>query len=261
MTRHGKNCTAGAVYSYHERRKDTAASGYGTQRVRVGRDAIKDFDCCCLSLQPCRDPVVTPDGFLYEREAIVGYLLHQKNKIARETKAWQRQRAERRRQQQQQQQPETPGSSAPPGPLPSFWIPSLTPEAGAERLQKPARGVRCPMSGRKLRLAELVSVHFTPAERGLSPGQLLAREPSDRYVCALTGDPLGNATPCAVLRPSGSVVTLAAVRRLVLPAMRDPLSGAALSDGDVIELQRGGTGFAGAGVSLEAKKSRPVMQA
>lgn len=23
MTRHGKNCTAGAVYSYHERRKDT----------------------------------------------------------------------------------------------------------------------------------------------------------------------------------------------------------------------------------------------
>ncbi|XP_068034369.1 nitric oxide synthase-interacting protein, partial [Anomalospiza imberbis] len=92
MTRHGKNCTAGAVYSYHERKKDTAASGYGTQRVRVGRDAIKDFDCCCLSLQPCRDPVVTPDGFLYEREAIVGFLLHQKTKIARETKAWQRQR-------------------------------------------------------------------------------------------------------------------------------------------------------------------------
>ncbi|TRZ07883.1 hypothetical protein HGM15179_019222, partial [Zosterops borbonicus] len=86
MTRHGKNCTAGAVYSYHERKKDTAASGYGTQRVRVGRDAIKDFDCCCLSLQPCRDPVVTPEGFLYEREAIVGYLLHQKTKIARETK-------------------------------------------------------------------------------------------------------------------------------------------------------------------------------
>ncbi|XP_063038556.1 nitric oxide synthase-interacting protein isoform X2 [Melospiza melodia melodia] len=67
MTRHGKNCTAGAVYSYHERKKDTAASGYGTQRVRVGRDAIKDFDCCCLSLQPCRDPVVTPDGFLYQK--------------------------------------------------------------------------------------------------------------------------------------------------------------------------------------------------
>ncbi|XP_077645952.1 nitric oxide synthase-interacting protein [Lonchura striata] len=290
MTRHGKNCTAGAVYSYHERRKDTAASGYGTQRVRLGRDAIKDFDCCCLSLQPCRDPVVTPDGFLYEREAIVAYLLHQKTKIARETKAWQRQRAERRQQQQGQGQgqgqgrgaagaalrsfleaetpagngagSETPaGSGDPPGPLPSFWIPSLTPEAGAERLQRPERGARCPMSGRRLRLAQLVSVHFTPAQRGLSPARLLARAPSDRYVCALTGDPLGNATPCAVLRPSGAVVTLAAVQRLLRPAMRDPLSGAALSESDIIELQRGGTGFAGAGVSLEAKKSRPVMQA
>lgn len=280
MTRHGKNCTAGAVYSYHERKKDTAASGYGTQRVRVGRDAIKDFDCCCLSLQPCRDPVVTPDGFLYEREAIVGYLLHQKTKIARETKAWERQRAQRRREQEQLKgegaakalrgfleaetplgKGETPQNSAAPGPLPSFWIPSLTPEAGAERLQKPASAVRCPMSGRKLRLAQLVSVHFTPAEPGLSPGQLLAREPSDRYVCALTRDPLGNATPCAVLRPSGAVVTLDCVARLIRKDMRDPLSGAPLGEDDIIELQRGGTGFAGAGVSLEAKKSRPVMQA
>lgn len=280
MTRHGKNCTAGAVYSYHERKKDTAASGYGTQRVRVGRDAIKDFDCCCLSLQPCRDPVVTPDGFLYEREAIVNFLLHQKNKIARETKAWERQRAQRRRQRQRLRgegaakalkgfleaetplgKGETPGGSAPPGPLPSFWIPTLTPEAGAEKLQRPDPSVRCPMSGRKLRLAQLVSVHFTPAEPGLSPGQLLAREPSDRYVCALTRDPLGNATPCAVLRPSGAVVTLDCVDRLIRKDMRDPLSGDPLSEGDIIELQRGGTGFAGAGVSLEAKKSRPVMQA
>lgn len=39
--------------------KHTAASGYGTQKVRLGRDALRDFDCCCLSLQPCRDPVVT----------------------------------------------------------------------------------------------------------------------------------------------------------------------------------------------------------
>uniref|UniRef100_A0A8C6L0W5 Nitric oxide synthase interacting protein n=1 Tax=Nothobranchius furzeri TaxID=105023 RepID=A0A8C6L0W5_NOTFU len=66
MTRHGKNCTAGAVYTYHEKKKDTAASGYGTQSIRLGKDAIKDFDCCCLSLQPCQDPVVTitPVSFL-----------------------------------------------------------------------------------------------------------------------------------------------------------------------------------------------------
>lgn len=93
MTRHGKNCTAGAVYTYHEKKKDTAASGYGTQNIRLSRDAVKDFDCCCLSLQPCHDPVVTPDGYLYEREAILEYILHQKKEIARQMKAYEKQRA------------------------------------------------------------------------------------------------------------------------------------------------------------------------
>lgn len=281
MTRHGKNCTAGAVYTYHEKKKDTAASGYGTQRVRVGRDAVKDFDCCCLSLQPCRDPVVTPDGFLYEREAILGYLLHRKKEIARQTKAYERQRAQRRREREQRGQAgaeaalrgflqaESPlgargGGSAdpPPGPsgtLPSFWIPSLTPEAGAERLQKPDGTVRCPMSGRRLRLADLVPVRFSPAEPGLSRGELLGR--GERYVCAVTRDALGNATPCAVLRPSGAVVTLDCVERLIRKEMRDPVSGDPLTESDIIVLQRGGTGFAGSGICLEAKKSRPVMQA
>ncbi|KAA8584800.1 hypothetical protein FQN60_003494 [Etheostoma spectabile] len=92
MTRHGKNCTAGAVYTYHEKKKDTAASGYGTQSIRLGKDAIKDFDCCCLSLQPCRDPVVTPDGFLYEKQAILEYILHQKTEIAKKMKAYEKQK-------------------------------------------------------------------------------------------------------------------------------------------------------------------------
>ncbi|ELK28583.1 Nitric oxide synthase-interacting protein [Myotis davidii] len=96
MTRHGKNCTAGAVYTYHEKKKDTAASGYGTQNIRLSRDAVKDFDCCCLSLQPCHDPVVTPDGYLYEREAILEYILHQKKEIARQLKAYEKQRGARR---------------------------------------------------------------------------------------------------------------------------------------------------------------------
>ena len=41
MTRHARNCTAGTVYTYHERQKDTKASGYGTQKLRVGKDSVK----------------------------------------------------------------------------------------------------------------------------------------------------------------------------------------------------------------------------
>ncbi len=40
--------------------QDKTSEMYGTVRQRLGGDAIKDFDCCSLTLQPCVDPVVTP---------------------------------------------------------------------------------------------------------------------------------------------------------------------------------------------------------
>ena len=92
MTRHGKNSTANPVYSYHERKKDTKVSGYGTKNERLGRDSIKEFDCCSLTLQPCREPVVTVDGFIYDKEAILECLLHQKTEIARKLKAFEKQK-------------------------------------------------------------------------------------------------------------------------------------------------------------------------
>nr|XP_048307042.1 nitric oxide synthase-interacting protein-like isoform X2 [Myodes glareolus] len=276
MTRHAKNCSAGAVYTYHEKKKDTEASGYGTQNIRLNRDAVKDFDCCCLSLQPCRDPVVTPDGYLYEREAILEYILHQKKKIALQMKAYEKQRAALREEQRQLHraaaqdrargflekeaailsQPlhpfmpkaatlpntgdEQPGPSAgPPGKdkdtiLSSFWVPSLTPEAKATKLEK-------------------------PLDDSVDRVGLIAR--SERYVCAVTRDGLSNAMPCAVLRPSGAVVTLECVEKLIRKDMVDPVNGDTLTERDIIMLQRGGTGFAGSGVKLQAEMSRPVMQA
>jgi len=59
MTRHAKNNTASACYTYHERKRDTLKSGYGTIKERLAKDSIGDFDACCLTLQPCRNPVVT----------------------------------------------------------------------------------------------------------------------------------------------------------------------------------------------------------
>lgn len=59
MTRHARNCTAGAVYTYHEKKRDAAESGYGTNQQRISKDSVKNFDCCSLTLQPCRNPVIT----------------------------------------------------------------------------------------------------------------------------------------------------------------------------------------------------------
>ena len=91
MTRHGKNSTAGAVYTYHEKQRDSKSSGWGSLKTRFSKDAIKEFDCCSLTLQPCKDPVVTMEGHLYDREAILEYILHQKQTIAKKIKAYKRQ--------------------------------------------------------------------------------------------------------------------------------------------------------------------------
>lgn len=115
------------------------------------------------------------------------------------------------------------------------------------------------MSGKPLKLKDLTSVHFTHVDPSVDRVGLINRQ--DRYVCAVTRDMLGNSVPCAVLRPSGSVVTLECVEKLIKKDMVDPVNGEKLVEKDIIVLQRGGTGFAGSGVELEAKKSRPVMQA
>nr|XP_032804836.1 nitric oxide synthase-interacting protein [Petromyzon marinus]XP_032804837.1 nitric oxide synthase-interacting protein [Petromyzon marinus] len=302
MTRHGRNCTAGAVYTYYEKKKDTAVSGYGTQRARLSKDSIKDFDCCCLSLQPCKEPVVTPDGFLYEKEAILEYILHQKCETVRKTKLYEKQKKKKSTELQELAKAEKESKvkaflakegsiiSKPLNPfapksaaasaeepaagssssssakanlhdkqLPSFWIPSLTPEAKATELKKPDKNVYCPMSGRPLRLKDLYAVKFTAVNDRDTKTALISKQ--ERFVCAVTNDVLSNSVPCAVLRPSGAVVTMECVERLIRKDMIDPTTGEALSEKDIIQLQRGGTGFSGSGVALEAQEARPVMMA
>jgi nitric oxide synthase-interacting protein len=50
------------------------------------------------------------------------------------------------------------GSSKPA--LPSYWIPSLTPQAEKTRLTKPDKTVYCPMTGNPLRMKDLIEVKF-----------------------------------------------------------------------------------------------------
>ena len=79
--RRSKNVNAGGSYalqSYHIKQKCAQEFGSGSKTTVVGRDSLKDFTSCSLSLHPCADPVVTPDGWLYEREAILEYILHHK---------------------------------------------------------------------------------------------------------------------------------------------------------------------------------------
>lgn len=293
MTRHARNCTAGAVYTYHEKQKDTRSCGYGTQQSRIGKDSVKDFDCCCLTLQPCRNPVVTPNGYLFDKEAILEYIVHQKAEIARQTKEYLKQKKRDREEmaalataeeqaraarfiETEKNIVSKPVSSLGESSrnengsicnmangnekkLPSFWIPSLTPSSSDVKLKKPEKHVLCPMSGEPLKAKDLLPVQFTQINDPDDRRALIVRK--CRYMCAVTHDVLGNSVPAAVLRTSGNVVTMECVEKLIRKDMIDPTNGKKLSDDDIIPLQRGGTGYASTNVKLDAKVKKPVMMA
>uniref|UniRef100_A0A2R5LKI7 Nitric oxide synthase-interacting protein homolog n=1 Tax=Ornithodoros turicata TaxID=34597 RepID=A0A2R5LKI7_9ACAR len=281
MTRHARNCTAGAVYTYHEKQKDTRTCGYGTQSMRLGKDAVKDYDCCCLSLQPCRNPVITPDGFLYDKEAILEYIIRQKTENARLLKEYE---AEKKKEEKELQQlaaaeqrskaeaflktednivPSTSsselqsGSSQTDSKLPSFWVPSLTPSAEKRKKEKPGDVVLCPMSGNPIKAKHLFPIKFTPVNDPDDKAALINRKA--RYMCAVTHDVLSNSVPCAVLKTSGNVVTMECVEKLIKKEWLDPTNGKSVTEKDIIPLQRGGTGYASTNAKLNAKVQKPVM--
>jgi len=142
--------------------------------------------------------------------------------------------------------------------LPSFWIPSLTPAAKKAELKKPDTKVYCPMSGKPISLKDLITVNFKLAS-DVDPTKKPLVAVRDRYVCAVTGDLLGNSVACAILRTSGSVVTVDCVERLIKKDMIDPINGQHLKERDIIYLQRGGTGYSSSGAT-EARLPAPAMQ-
>lgn len=153
---------------------------YGTQRKRLGRDSLRDFDACYLCLAKARDPLVCSRGHLACKECIYENILAQKKELNRlndlhvsqvnEKRALENQKEslahlEKLRQFERSQgladvgttngnastlstntsQPEGSNNKS----LPSFWIPSLTPQVDKEKESidpPPKRDVVCTAS-------------------------------------------------------------------------------------------------------------------
>eukprot|EP00026_Physarum_polycephalum_P011194 Phypoly_transcript_11399.p1 GENE.Phypoly_transcript_11399~~Phypoly_transcript_11399.p1 ORF type:complete len:316 (+),score=61.30 Phypoly_transcript_11399:96-1043(+) len=87
MSRHAKNNTASAVFTYYERSR----LKYGTQKQRLNKDSLKHFDACSLCLQPVIDPMCCLQGHLYCKECIYANILAQKKEIKRSKKHFEEQ--------------------------------------------------------------------------------------------------------------------------------------------------------------------------
>ena len=82
MTRHSKNNTALAVFTYAEKQKLKGI--YGTLESRMGRDSQKPFDSCCLCLATARIPLICSEGHLYCKECIYNSIIQQRKNISME---------------------------------------------------------------------------------------------------------------------------------------------------------------------------------
>lgn len=155
-------------------------------------------------------PCCSPDGFLYDKEAIFEYIIQKKAENARKLKQYER---DRRKEQEEMarlaaaeeesraekflnmersvviKKDDTPKPSTSQSQsvsnmkegrdkiLPSFWIPSLTPQDKKKIDSKPPdQTIYCPMSGKPLKAKDLIPVNFTPTEKGLTREQLLTRK-------------------------------------------------------------------------------------
>jgi len=306
-----KNATSSAVYSYSERKKDASQSGYGTLHERLGADSIKPFDCCSLTLQPCREPLISPEGFIFDKEAILNYILDQKNAFKRRFKIWEqqnkieREKDETRLRKREEELKEkfisiesTPThnlsssnterlsigmkrtaediksripskrsnvesvesvsnmAGAKANEWRSFWVPELNPTAELTKIEKPCDKICCPISGLPLKFKDLLPVKFTPIDDST---HLKLAAKHDRCMCPITHDVLTSGSRCAYLKTCQAVVSMACIEKIIRKDMVDPLSGKRISESDIIQLQRGGTGFAATN-KVEAKLIRPQLE-
>ena len=70
----------GSAMRYMERQK----IGDGTQKVRYGVDSQLSFGYCALTLASVVEPMVSPSGHVYSREAIYEYLLTKNKDLKRQ---------------------------------------------------------------------------------------------------------------------------------------------------------------------------------
>jgi nitric oxide synthase-interacting protein len=244
---------------------------------------VRPFDCCCLSLGAPRDPVITPDGFLFDKQAILENLwsqrLAQKARKVRDIQVTENSmRAVAARTLEMGamdvrlfaiaeggvgvQRKTLPSSDLYKPTLENSSASTEWPRAELQETEHDTVKLRtrmracCPMSGKPLKARDLRAVRFTQnTDTGESASEARLK---GRFMCPVCYATLRNASRPAVL-PSGNVICHSCVTTFLETNNRDPVTGETVeSEKDVIFIRSGGTAFAFSGGEMkEAKQYRP----
>mmetsp|Transcript_57408 Transcript_57408/g.171241 ORF Transcript_57408/g.171241 Transcript_57408/m.171241 type:complete len:289 (-) Transcript_57408:40-906(-) len=287
MTRKSKQPGGHNPLTYAERKKLTS---YGTATARLSTDSQRKFGDCCLGLEPARDPVATPSGHIYSREAIVSYLL-QKNKELKALRAKydaqlaleQKRKAEEeedtkeraivqfaKKDQGAAQQSESAHSQSLAKKIGSK-ISTESTEEGKDTLKRTSYWLSEYQPEYDDSETSLLRAG-PPPDRPLSPMSGnplrlkdlipldLAREGEGRkgkVVCAVSGKAI-TTQRAIVIKKTGKVMLYDMYEKLAKPSMTCPATGKKFKQKDVIELKKAASGFAASGQTI-AKRYRPTL--
>jgi len=293
MVKHSQHSNDRSFFTYKER---VNAGFAGTRKEVLGTDCFLPFGYCALSLKPPKNPVSTPEGYIYDKEHILEYLANQKLELQSQQKKYDDQEHNKALKQQSAERQErlkeivdfqqvdqgifsqdyshkraleradatVPGADDRPekklreGELlvidkaemrkKNFWAASVTPTAAPAEMKKVDTASRCPMSGSKLKLKDLVSLKLEATDQKMLDGG----GGRGVFCCAVSKHPITH-QQAVVLKPSGVVVLESVLKDCVLKDMQCPVTGKKLKGKeDILKLQMGNSGFS-AHNDIEAK--------
>ncbi|XP_076928954.1 E3 ubiquitin-protein ligase CSU1-like [Bidens hawaiensis] len=281
--RHSKNNNDLAYFTYDEKKK----LGYGTQNERLGKDSIKPFDACSLCLKPFIDPMCCQKGHVFCKECILECLLSQKKQIQRKLAAHtsqlkQEQEEESEKLMLQKAQELDAFDQQNHGALPqysdkninrdrnnfhgansvkttsyeeealrtmkAFWLPSATPDAPV-KVNAPSTSTTCPEGNENLKMKSLFSIRFTKDTNDEKKHS--GRDKS--YICPSCKVTLTNTLSLVGLSTCGHVFCKKCANKFVAVDKVCLVCNKGCKERNLVNLVKGGTGFAGHGDNLEAK--------
>ncbi|CAH9081409.1 unnamed protein product [Cuscuta epithymum] len=284
--RHSKNNNDLAFFTYDEKRK----LGYGTQKERLGKDSIKPFDACCLCLKPFIDPLCCQKGHVFCKECILECLLSQKKDIQRKLAAHAAQMKQEKEDEDellmlrkareidafdQQNHGALPhdysdknlsitdksggfhGANSVKATafeeealrtMKAFWLPSATPEAPS-KVDAPSGNTLCPEGNEKIKMKNLFPIHFTEDESGKKKIKSIDKT----YICPSCKVTLTNTLSLVALNTCGHVFCKKCAGKFVAVDKVCVVCDRPCKDRNLVDLEKGGTGFSGHGDHLEAR--------
>lgn len=273
--------------TYGERKKLTS---YGTATARLGTDSQRRFGDCCLGLEPAEDPVATPSGHIYSREAIVSYLLAKTQELKELRAKYDAQLAAQERRKCEEK--ETAKQRSIEAFVEKDTGAASCSQSTHSRSFKDKVGKRISTEttdeGKNtLKRTSYWLSDFQPEYDDSETNLLRKGPPPERPPSPMSGNPLrlkdlvplelnreglrgkGQAV-CAVsskaittqravvLKKTGQILLHDVYLKLAKPSMTCPVTGKKFKEKDVIELQKAASGFAASG-EVTAKRYRPTM--